>query len=407
MKLKKALALFLSLLMLVSLISCGEEKKEAEKSEETEENITTEALSEKDKAYLKAYAAEYRGGKFDEQKKFQYEDLSVYFDVAPYKGLNYPDDPVLQSEVTDEYVEDYLTQIFLAAEVSDDEYTLITEGEIQKFDMVTLDYKGVIDGKAVDDATAENQSLLIGSGKLIPGFEEGLIGKRIGEEVVLNLKFSPYYAKKDVAGKDVDFYVTVKELQRPAIPEFDVKVINENYGTAFKTVDEARDWLKRALSEEKKNSAYAYLSTYFQDTLLEQSTVKSYPEKEMENYRNHYADYYSQYKGEEDWETFCQEQLNITYNEFKEQAEEYAKESVAANLLIRSIAKEEKITYTDEQLIALIEGIYKEQGAGYYDSVEKMVTEYMGIYGADYFEHQLITAHVLELIHENAVKEEV
>ncbi len=406
MSLKKTAALLLAFVMLFSLVSCAKEEKEQNTQEETAET-TTQALTEKDEAFLKAYASDYREGKYNEKKKFQYEDLSVYFEIAPYKGISYPDDPVLSSEITDEYVEDYLTQIFLAAEVSDDEYTLVTDGEIQKFDMITLDYKGLIDGKEQEGATAENQSLLIGSGTFIPGFEEGLIGKKIGEEVVLNLKFSPYYAEKEVAGKDVVFYVKVKELQRPAIPEFDVKVINENYSTEFKTVDEARKWLKSALKGEKENNAYAYLSSYLQDALLEKCTVKSYPEKEMEIYRNHYTEYYGQYKEEgTSWETFCQEQLGITYDEFKIQTEEYAKESVASNLLIRSIAKEEKISYTDEQLIALIRGIYEEQGEGYYNSVEEMVTDYMEIYGADYFEHQLITAHVLEIIYENAVKEE-
>ncbi len=407
MNLKKVLSILLVFVMLFSLYSCGEEKKEKNTEEETKET-SAQGFTKEDEAFLKAYASDYRQGKYDGNKKFQYEDLSVYFELAPYKGVTYPDDPVLDAEVTDEYLEDYLTQIFLAAEVSDDEYTLFTEGEIQKFDMVTLNYRGLIDGKEVEDATAENQSLLIGSGSFITGFEEGLIGKKIGEEVVLNLKFSPYYAEKEVAGKDVVFYVTVKELQRPAIPEFDVKVINENYKTDFKTVDEARKWLKSALEEEKENNAYAYLSTYFQDTLMEKSTVKSLPEKEMELYRKHYAEYYSQYKEEEiSWEDFCAEQLGITYDEFKKETEEYAKESVEANLLIRSIAKEEKITYTDEQMISLIRGIYKEQGEGYYSSVEEMVTDYMEIYGADYFEHQLITAQVLELIHEHAVKEAV
>ena len=126
----------------------------------------------------------------------------------------------------------------------------------------------------------------------------------------------------------------------------------------------------------------------------------------MEHYRNHFIEYYAYDKDEETaWETYCQEKFGVTYDEFKAETENYAKESVAGNLLIRSIAKIENVTYTDEQMTALIEGIYQEQGQGYFESVEEMVTGYMDVYGADYFEHQLITANVLEILYQHAVKE--
>ncbi|MBR5296168.1 MAG: FKBP-type peptidyl-prolyl cis-trans isomerase, partial [Clostridia bacterium] len=358
-----------------------------------------------DEEYLKAYIADYRKGKTVGEKRFQYEDLLAYIDLAPYKGMLYPDDDVLHTEISDEELESYLTQIFLAAEVSDDQYTTLTEGVVQKYDMITLDYRGVIDGKEVENATAKDQSLLVGSGKFISGFEEGLLEKKIGEEVVLNLKFSPYYSDKDVAGKDITFYVTAKQIQRPTIPEFNVEVINKNYQTSFKTMEEAREYFRGYMKENAERNAYSALCSYLQAALVQNSTVKSYPEKELEIYKKHYSDYYAQYKEEGvEWEDFCQEQMGISYDEFKALSEEYAKDSVATNLVIRSIAKQENITFTDEQMSALILGIYEDE-AEYYLSLEDMISDYATIYGADYFEYQLLSAQVLDLLQENAVKE--
>ncbi len=406
---KKALSFLLVFTLLFALVSCAEEKKETLTETKTEEKTAQSEAEKKkmDEEYLKKYLASYRAGEFDEKKKFQIEDLSVYFELGAYKGITYPDDPMISGEVTDEDVEAYLTQIFLAAAVSDDKYTELTQGEVQRFDMITLDYRGIMGGKEVENATAKDQSLLIGSGNFILGFEDGLLGKKIGEEIKLDLTFSPYYGDKEVAGKDITFFVTVKKIQRPALPEFDVKVINENYSTDFKTIEEARAFFKSALGEKEKNDAYSALSAYLQNKILSASTVKSYPEKEMESYRNHYIGYWNQYRDEEEsWEDFCAEQMGISYDEFKAQTEEYAKESVATSLMIRSLAKKENITYTDEQLSALIYGIYESDGE-VYGSLESMVVDYTNIYGADYFEHQLITASVMEFLHENAVKEAV
>ena len=170
-------------------------------------------------------------------------------------------------------------------------------------------------------------------------------------------------------------------------------------------MEEAREYFRGYMKENAESNAYSALCSYLQSALLQKSTVKSYPEKELEIYKKHYSDYYAQYMEEgEKWEDFCQEQMGITYDEFKALAEEYAKESVATNLLVRSIAKLENISFTDEQMSALVLGIYEDE-AEYYQSLEEMVSDYTAIYGADYFEYQLISAQVLEFLQKNAVKE--
>lgn len=401
-KTKRFLSALLAVGMLLTLVSCGETEKQTETGEETKTSQTTK----KDEEFLTEFLNDYDKGTYDDKKFFAYEDLSQYFELASYKGISYPDDAMISSEVTDQNVEDYIAQIFLASEVSDDEYTTLKEGVIQRYDMLTLDYKGVIDGKEVENATAKEQSLLIGSGSFIKGFEEGLIGKKVGEEIVLNLRFSPYYQSDEVKGKDITFYVTVHKIQRPKMPEYTVDVINKTYSTKLKDMDEARDWLKEMLKAQAENSAYSYLAAYLQDDILSRSTVKEYPAKELAHFVTHYKNYYMQYlEDDQTLEDFCKESLKISYAEFLEAAEDYAKQEVGVKLMLYAIAEKENISCKKEQMSALIKGLYQSENAGYYGSMESMVKDYMNIYGADYFENQVLANAVMEVVTASAVKE--
>ncbi len=401
---KAILSLALAFVMLLSLFSCAKEEKSKEESKK--ETVTAEeSKDKKDEEALKSFIADYRGGKYDEKKLFQYEDLSTYLSLGAYKGLTYPDDDMIRAEVTDKDVDAYLTQVVLAAKVSDDQYAEITEGVIQEFDMLTIDYRGMIDGVENENATAEGEELLVGSGTYIPGFETGLIGKKVGDTVRLDLRFSPYYRDGEVAGKPVTFYVTVKKMMRPAIPEISVELINEIYGTSFKTMEELREDLREDLEENKKSYAYSYLTSYLQNRMMEGSTVLSYPEKEMNTYTAHFLNYHAQYMKEgQTVEEYCRDDLNISYEEFQKEMESYAQTEVKSCLALLSVAKLEGITCSDEQLAAYIEGLYANQGS-YFADLSSFLTYYTDTYGVDYFELQVIRALVFDVLHANAVKE--
>lgn len=399
---KRILSILLVLGMLFCIVACGEKGEKTETGEE----IKTGETSQKDEEFLAQFLKDYYDGTYDDKKNFAYEDLSRYFEVASYKGITYPDDDMISDVVTDQNVEDYIAQIFLASEVSDDEYTTLTEGVIARYDMLTLDYRGVIDGKEVENATAKNQSLLIGSSSFIKGFEDGLIGKKVGEEIVLNLRFSPYYQSDEVKGKDITFYVTVHQILRPKMPEYTVDVINKTYSTKFQNMDQARAWLKEMLEDQAKNSAYSYLATFLQDDILSRSTVKEYPQKEMDHFITHYKNYYMQYvEDDQTLEDFCRDSLGISYDKFLKDAEDYAKQEVGVKLMLYAIAEKENISCKKEQLSALIKGLYASDNDGYYGSLESMVKDYINIYGADYFENQVLANAVMEVVTASAVKE--
>lgn len=126
--------------------------------------------------------------------------LNDYDDMAVSVSLLSKDD------ITDE-------QVRKAAEYnmpSDD----VTDGEVQTGDTVIIDYVGKVDGKEFEGGSAEDQSLTIGSGRFIDGFEDGVIGMKVDETKDLKLTFPEDYGKEDLNGKDVVFTVTVHSISR-------------------------------------------------------------------------------------------------------------------------------------------------------------------------------------------------
>ncbi|MBE2277547.1 MAG: trigger factor [Rhodobacteraceae bacterium] len=82
-------------------------------------------------------------------------------------------------------------------------------------DQVTIDFKGSVDGELFEGGSAEDYPLVLGSGSFIPGFEEQLVGAKVGEEVEVKVKFPEEYGAKNLAGKDAVFACTVKAVKEP------------------------------------------------------------------------------------------------------------------------------------------------------------------------------------------------
>jgi trigger factor len=92
---------------------------------------------------------------------------------------------------------------------------------VQKGDVVLMDFQGLLDARPIRDGKAENYSLEVGSGSMVPGFEEELIGKNIGAQEEITVVFPDDHPRKDLAGKEVTFQVTVKEIRQRILPSLD------------------------------------------------------------------------------------------------------------------------------------------------------------------------------------------
>ena len=90
----------------------------------------------------------------------------------------------------------------------------------QNGDVITIDFVGKLDGKVFDGGSAENQSLFLGSGQYIDGFEEQIVGMSIDEKKTINVTFPKEYGSSDLAGKDATFDITMKNIYKEASKDY-------------------------------------------------------------------------------------------------------------------------------------------------------------------------------------------
>lgn len=139
-------------------------------------------------------------------------------------------------------------------------------------DRLNLDYTGAIDGEEFAGGAATDTNLVLGSERMIPGFEKGLLKKKAGDEVVLDLTFPDDYPSKDFAGKPVQFTVKVNSVSAPVLPEltdefFAVFGIEEGGLEAF------RKEVAANMTRELNNASKGKLKTRVMEALLEQNEV--------------------------------------------------------------------------------------------------------------------------------------
>ena len=198
MKRKVIAALLLG--MAITVTGCsGNTTKDTDTTTEATSETTAESASESETASEAAERPDYKA--------------LDYVKLGDYKGLEVT---LASTDVTDEEVEQQVETNLNNNDKSEE----LKEGTVENGDVANIDYEGKLNGKAFDGGTAEGYDLTIGSGSFIDGFEDGLIGKKIGDTVDLNLTFPEDYSSTDLAGKEVVFTVKINSVKRA--PKHDV-----------------------------------------------------------------------------------------------------------------------------------------------------------------------------------------
>ncbi len=121
------------------------------------------------------------------------------------------------------------------------------DGSAENGDFVVMDYVGSIDGEEFEGGTGRDQLLELGSGRLIPGFEEQLTGASAGDHRTVEVAFPPDYNAEHLAGRDAVFEVDVKEVKRKQLPELDDDFAVEAAG--FDSLDELRADIRKRIED--------------------------------------------------------------------------------------------------------------------------------------------------------------
>ena len=136
-------------------------------------------------------------------------------------------------------------------------------------DHVVIDYVGSIDGEPFEGGAGRDQLLELGSGRLIPGFEEQLIGGSAGEERAVELTFPEDYQATELAGREASFAVTVKEVKSKRLPELDDEFASQAGG--FETLDELREDIAERLQESDERA----IEREFEEAVLDAAVAVS------------------------------------------------------------------------------------------------------------------------------------
>ena len=134
--------------------------------------------------------------------------------LGKYKGIELKN---VEYPVTDEDVEHELSHM----QEHNARIITVEDRAVKEKDIAVIDFEGFVDGKAFEGGKAERHELEIGSKTFIPGFEDQIIGMKIGEEKEINVKFPEDYFSKDLAGKDAMFKVKLHEIKEKQLPELD------------------------------------------------------------------------------------------------------------------------------------------------------------------------------------------
>ena len=335
---KKLFSVLLVAAMTASLVACDSKKKDTDKTPST--------------VNAEIDAAEYAGtitSNADVYKK--------YVTVPEWKGISV--DCVLSDYVvTDKDVEDYINSMLEATATTN----AVTNGTTKSGDVITLDYSGKLDGTAFSGGTATDVTYTIGSGKLIDDLDKGLAGLTVGKETDIPCKFPDDYFSSDLAGKNVIFTVTVKNIQETVVPELSDEWVVANAtklgleDDSLTTVDQLRDYIKSYLDTQAASAKASEIFESAYSAMIEGLDVTEYPSEELEellktlnsNVDAEYESYSSSYSSKEEYlkSAYGFETLDA----FNEYAEDYAKQYLLQKMIITIIAADNNITVEAEEI---------------------------------------------------------
>lgn len=226
-------------------------------------------------------------------------------------------------------------------------------------DFITLDYTGTVDGEKFAGGEAKDAPLEIGSHKFIPGFEEKLIGAKVGEERTIKVTFPEEYHAKDLAGKDAEFACKINSIKHRELPELNDEFIKKI--STFQTVDEYKANIRKNMEKNAENRAVEVQHQAALDKAVENMTIDLPPimvENRITQMINELgANLQTQGMKLEQYMAFS----GVDMDRMREDYRETAKKNVLADILLENVANKEKLTATPEELnfeIAMMAQMY-------------------------------------------------
>lgn len=355
---KRFLLLVLSLCIFALIGGCGKKSSTENTKEEKTSSATSDTKTENKDESSNDSATTVKREKYN---------LSDYITLGKYKGVEVT---VEKLKVTDKDVKN---------EINTELENNATEKEVKgravkKGDIVNIDYEGLKDGKAFEGGTAKGTDLTIGSNQFIDGFEDQLIGAKVGDKLKLDLTFPKDYQAKDLAGQAVVFNVTVNSIKEKVVPKLNEKYVKSK--TSYKSVAEykksVKERLEKANAETMKNDKQNQVLT----AVIKNSTIKSVPETLITYYSTEYTNYFKQMAST--YSTTLDKLLEaqgMTQEDLESKAKTYAESRGQVELVLKSVIKAEDMTISDKEYKDGIAKIMKENNIATEEDLYKQISK--------------------------------
>lgn len=266
---------------------------------------------------------------------------------------------------------------------------------IKKGDVVNIDYVGKVNGKTFDGGSATAYDLTIGSGSFIEGFEDQLIGHKIGEKVEVKVTFPKNYQASNLAGKAAVFDVTVNGYE--VDPEFNDEFVKTNLSEYATTADGYRKYLQDDYYKTQIDKAVdeylaknCKISKYPRKYIKQLKALDKYKDESTYTYMNQM---YNTYYGYTAYATFS-DYTGKTDDEYEKYLSKTAKEQAAKDMIYQKICADNNIKVSSDDYLNYLVNEKKTDKA---DAKKEIETEGKG-YGAQ----QMMKIKALELIEKTA-----
>lgn len=266
-------------------------------------------------------------------------------------------------------------------------------GPAAKWDTVTIDYVGKLNGEAFSGGTASDQQLMLGSGTYIDGFEDGVIGHNVGETFDLTLTFPQNYHNTSLAGKEVVFTITLDKISR--LPELTDEILKE-IGTKATTVAEYKEFCKKEMEASNKEAVKSQMQEKALEELVKISKLKQKPQDRLIRITQDFV--YQESYGAIVNNLGIEESVQRTYGK---SIKEMVEELLTRELAVEYVAEKENLFVSakeyDEQ-VAKMAASYGET------DVKAFETSYEMIYGSGYIRRTMLQQKVGAFLAGDALK---
>ena len=261
--------------------------------------------------------------------------------LGEYKGIEVEVSPV---EVT----EDEVMAAVSREQENNSRMIDVDDRPVENGDIIKLDYEGSVDGVPFDGGKAENYSLTIGSGSFIPGFEDQLIGKSIGEDVEVNVTFPDEYHAEELKGKAAVFKCRINAIQKKELPELDDEFAQDV--SEFDTLEEYKADIRKNLTEKKEADAKREKQNAVVDKVIENASM-DIPEAMIEEQVSRMMEDFA--RRMESQGISMEQYMQFTgmdASKLTEQMRPDAVRRIQNSLVLEAVAKAENIEITDERV---------------------------------------------------------